>query len=53
MFISRKGYISLFLTLQYLVNNPLTREIHEEHNDTHCDFPSTFLFDEFASKSHS
>ena len=27
--------------------------LHEEHNDTYCDLPSTFLLDEFAFKSHS
>ena len=31
----------------------LPRFCHEEHNDTYCDLPSTFLLDGFAFKSHS
>ena len=32
---------------------PLPRNLHEEHNDSYCALPSTFLLDEFALKSHS
>ena len=34
-------------------SSPLVRNFHEEHNDAYCDLPSTFIFDEFAFKSHS
>jgi hypothetical protein len=27
-------------------SSPLARNYHEEHNDTYCDLPSTFLLDE-------
>ena len=27
------------------------KKIHEEHNDTYCDLPSTFFLDEFAFKT--
>ena len=31
-------------------SSPLTRRLHEEHNGTYCDLPSTFLLDGFPSK---
>ena len=32
-------------------SSPLTHHFNEEHNDTYCDLPSTFLLDEFAFKN--
>lgn len=58
--VSTKGQISSFLTLQLsyeqpsfhigMVSPPLTRDFHEEHDDTYRDLSSTLLLDEFVSR---
>ena len=56
-----KGKVSSFSTLKIsceqlsfcigIGSSPLTRQMHEEHNDIHCDLPNTFSLDEFSFKA--
>ena len=34
-------------------NHTIDKKFYEEHNDTYCDLPSTFLLVELAINSHS
>lgn len=59
----KKKKISSFSTVKFYCEQPsvhigmellpMTRKFHEEHNDTHCDLPNTFLLDENVYRSHS